>query len=124
VGGRAGLRKPGVTGRRGRQRGHRHPAAADRGAPGDAYWLERLPGGFAAGELCDRDGSFVPFAATEAEREAAGDSRASLEARYSSREDYVAKVSAAASALVQQRLLLPEDAARYVDAATREPALP
>jgi hypothetical protein len=32
-------------------------------------------------------------------------------------------VSAAAGALVQQRLLLPEDAARYVDAATRAPAL-
>jgi hypothetical protein len=28
------------------------------------------------------------------------------------------------SALVQQRLLLPEDAARYVDATPREPALP
>jgi hypothetical protein len=78
----------------------------------------------APGELCDRDGSFIAFAATEAERAAAGDPRPSLEARYPSREDYVAKVSAAASALVQQRLLLPEDAARYVDAATREPALP
>jgi hypothetical protein len=77
----------------------------------------------AQGELCDRDGSFIAFAATEAER-AAGDPRPSLEARYPSREDYVAKISASASALVQQRLLLPEDAARYVDAATREPALP
>jgi hypothetical protein len=80
------------------------------------------PADFAAGELCDRDGSFIAFAATE--RESAGDARPSLEARYPTREDYVAKVSAAASALVQQRLLLPEDAARYVDAATREPALP
>ena len=82
------------------------------------------PADFAAGELCDRDGSFIAFAATEAEREAAGDPRRSLEARYPTREDYVAQVSAAASALVRQRLLLPEDAARYVDAATREPALP
>jgi hypothetical protein len=82
------------------------------------------PADFAAGELCDRDGSFIAFAAIEAEREAAGDPRRSLEARYPIREDYVAQVSAAASALVRQRLLLPEDAARYVDAATREPALP
>jgi hypothetical protein len=82
------------------------------------------PADFAAGELCDRDGSFIAFAATEAEREAAGDARPSLEARYPTRDDYVAKVSAAASALVQQRLLLPEDAARSVDAATLEPALP
>jgi hypothetical protein len=82
------------------------------------------PADFAAGELCDRDGSFIAFPATEAERAASGDTRPSLEARYPTREDYIAKVSAAASALVQQRLLLPEDAARYVDAATREPALP
>jgi hypothetical protein len=40
------------------------------------------PADFAEGELCDRDGSFIAFAATEAEREAAGDPRASLEARY------------------------------------------
>lgn len=82
------------------------------------------PADFAAGELCDRNGSFIAFATTEAEREAAGDTRSSLEARYPTRGDYVTQVSAAASALVQQRLLLPEDAARYVDAATREPALP
>jgi hypothetical protein len=82
------------------------------------------PADFAAGELCDRDGSFIAFAATEAERQATSDPRPSLEARYPTRDDYVAKVSEAASALVQQRLLLPEDAARYVDAATREPALP
>jgi Alpha/beta hydrolase domain len=82
------------------------------------------PAALAAGELCDRDGSFIAFATTEAEREATGDPRPSLEARYPSRDDYVQKVSEAASALVQQRLLLPEDAARYVEAATREPALP
>ncbi len=69
------------------------------------------------GELCDRDGSYVPFARTKAEREAAGDPRPSLEERYGARADYVAKVKAAADALVAERLLLPADAERYVKAA-------
>jgi alpha/beta hydrolase family protein len=68
-------------------------------------------------ELCDRDGSFIAFSKTKAEREAAGDPRPSLEERYASRADYVAKVRAAADALVAERLLLPVDAAAYVQAA-------
>jgi len=71
----------------------------------------------APSELCDRDGSFVPFAKSKAEREAAGDPRPSLAERYGSRADYVAKVKAAADALVAERLLLPADAAAYVRAA-------
>ena len=68
-------------------------------------------------ELCDRDGTFIPFARTRADRERIGDSRLSLEERYGTREAYVAKVKAAADALVAARLLLAEDAARYVVAA-------
>jgi Alpha/beta hydrolase domain len=68
-------------------------------------------------ELCDRDGSLIPFARTRAERDAAGDPRPSLEERYGSRENYVARVEAAATALVADRLLLPSDAAAYVRAA-------
>ena len=68
-------------------------------------------------ELCDRDGSLIPFARTRTERDAAGDPRPSLEERYGSREAYVAKVRAAAEALVADRLLLPADAAAYVKAA-------
>jgi hypothetical protein len=68
-------------------------------------------------ELCDRDGSYAPFARTKAEREAAGDPRLSVEERYRTREAYVAKVKAAADALVAERLLLPADAERYVKAA-------
>ena len=71
----------------------------------------------APSELCDRDGSYVPFARTKAEREAAGDPRPSLEERYGSRAAYVAKIKAAADALVGERLLLPADAAAYVKAA-------
>jgi hypothetical protein len=68
-------------------------------------------------ELADRDGSLIPFARTKSEREAAGDPRPSLAERYGSREAYVAKVEAAAAALVADRLLLPADAAAYVKAA-------
>jgi hypothetical protein len=68
-------------------------------------------------ELCDRDGSVIPFAHTMTEREAAGDPRPSLEERYGSRENYIARVEAAAAALVADRLLLPADAEAYVRAA-------
>ena len=68
-------------------------------------------------ELADRDGTFIPFARTRREREAANDPRPSLEERYGSRAEYVARVEAAAAALVAERLLLPADAARYVAAA-------
>ena len=68
-------------------------------------------------ELCDRDGSYIPFAKTKAEREAAairGRRSRSATARATT---YVAKVKAAADALVRERLLLPADAAAYVRAA-------
>jgi hypothetical protein len=68
-------------------------------------------------ELADRDGSFIPFAQTKAAREETGDPRPSLEERYGNREAYVAKIKAAAEALVAERLLLPSDAAAYVVAA-------
>lgn len=58
------------------------------------------------------DGSFVPFARTEAERLAAGDPRPSLAERYASREDFAAAVRAAAENLIRARLLLPEDLER------------
>ena len=70
-------------------------------------------------ELADRDGSLIPFAGTRNEREAADDPRPSLADRYGTREAYVAKVEAAAAALVAERLLLPEDAATYVAAARK-----
>jgi hypothetical protein len=75
---------------------------------------------FADGELCDRYGSYLPFARSKAERLAAGDPRPSLEELYGDQASYVAKISAAADALVKERLLLPEDAQRYIDAAKAE----
>jgi hypothetical protein len=51
------------------------------------------------------DGSFIPFARTEAERRAAGDPRPSLEARYKDRADYEAKVRASATDVVAHGFL-------------------
>ncbi len=65
-------------------------------------------------ELCDRDGSLIPFARTRQEREAAGDPRPSLAERYRSHAAYIATVRAAARALVAERLLLPSDADAYI----------
>jgi hypothetical protein len=69
------------------------------------------------GELGDRDGSYVPFMTTKAERARNGDTRLSLEERYGSLDDYVAKVRTYCDRLVAERLLLPADAKAYVDAA-------
>lgn len=62
------------------------------------------------GELCDRDGSYAPFAATRAEREAKNDPRPSLEERYGDHAGYVKKFNEATERLVATRLLLREDA--------------
>ncbi|THD81785.1 MAG: hypothetical protein E7812_02930 [Phenylobacterium sp.] len=60
------------------------------------------------------DGSFQPFARSEAVRRAAGDPRPSLAARYPTREAYLAKVRAAAARQVAAGFLLPEDVERAV----------
>ena len=54
-------------------------------------------------------GSFIPFARTKAEREAAGDPRLSIEERYKDKEDYLRKVKEAAVALTGSGFLLKED---------------
>jgi hypothetical protein len=72
------------------------------------------------GELCDRDGTYVPFAATRAEREARGDPRPSLEERYGNHAAYVRRLEEAAAKLVAARLLLREDAEQLVARARNE----
>ena len=62
----------------------------------------------------------LPLPATEAEREATGDPRASLEERYASREDYLEQVTRAALDLVGEGYLLEEDVAEVVDLAGRK----
>jgi hypothetical protein len=73
--------------------------------------LYRAP--FPEGVLCDRDGTYAPFARTRAEREARKDPRLSVEERYASHANYVARYEEAVDALVRERLLLPEDGERY-----------
>lgn len=69
---------------------------------------------YPAGELADRDGMFVPFAATRAEREAAGDARLSMEERYPTDGCYAAAVREAVERLRADGFLLEEDAAGYL----------
>jgi len=70
--------------------------------------------GYEAGQGCGFQGGYIPFARTKAERLANNDPRLSLEERYSSRADYVARVKTAAEKLVSQRYLMPKDADRIV----------
>jgi hypothetical protein len=65
--------------------------------------------GFAEGELCENNGSMLPFAATREERLKNNDPRLSIAERYPKDGDHVAAVEKAAKQLVQDRLLLEED---------------
>ncbi len=70
-------------------------------------WNEyRAP--YPVGELADRDGSYLAFPAGK------------IAERYSSRADYAAKVRAVTETLVRERLLLPEDADRFIEKARAE----
>ena len=73
--------------------------------------------GYGEGDLFTIQGSMIPFAATEAERQRGGDPRPSLEARYASRDAWAARLAQAANRLVADRLLLAEDADRLIAAA-------
>jgi hypothetical protein len=54
-------------------------------------------------------GATLPFAKTRRERGGAGDPRPAIEERYASRDDYLARVRAAAQALVKDGYMLDED---------------
>jgi hypothetical protein len=84
-----------------------------------ASWALRKEG-FAGGDLLWTTGSFIPFARTKAERETTGDPRLSIEERYAGHDEYVDAVRGVCDKLVQQRLMLPEDAERYVTAAQKK----
>lgn len=78
--------------------------AADRGAPG---------------EMAEFYGSIFPFAKTAADRRASRDPRLSIAERYTSREEYVKRATAAAQSLIDQRFLLPQDKDFAVDNAAK-----
>ena len=85
------------------------------GAPIGTYtgWNAFRPDLFDGG-FCNFQGTFYPFAATKAERDAAGDPRPSLEERYPDKAAYVAAVKAASDKLVAARMMLAEDETRLV----------
>jgi len=70
------------------------------------------PRGLAEDELAGLLGSFIPFTKTKTERIRTKDPRLSLKERYMNQADYVRQVSRAARLLMEERYLLPEDAAR------------
>jgi len=61
------------------------------------------------GEIVNLLGSYIPFPRTRADREARKDPRPSIQERYRDEDDYLAKLRAAAGALVKGRYLLAED---------------
>ena len=62
-------------------------------------------------------GAFHPLARTRAEREQSGDSRLSIEERYSGRQDYLQRVRRASADLVRQQFLLQTDVEDVVEQA-------
>lgn len=73
--------------------------------------------GYGEGDIYSSIGGKIPFADTKAERLAKGDPRPSIEERYPTNADYVAKMRAETDAMVADGQLLPEDAERIVAAA-------
>jgi hypothetical protein len=77
-------------------------------------WNQRAPQTGFPWATARFDGSFVPFARSEAERRSGDDPRPSIEARYPTRDDFAAKVQVAAKRQVTAGFLLAEDVERAV----------
>lgn len=82
-------------------------------------WNLRHPALGAPHEIYSMVGSLIPFPRTEDERRGGGDPRASIEARYRDRSDYLGKVEAAARALQERGYFLERDIPRLLDRAGR-----
>ena len=67
--------------------------------------------------LMVNSGAYIPFPATRAERAKAGDPRLSIEERYASRADYLAKVEQIAQRLARERYVLTRDLPAILEAA-------
>jgi len=83
-------------------------------------FAQRKPG-FAEGELCDLNGSYLPLAKDARERAASSDPRPSIAERYPTRSAYVRQVRASVERLEADGFMLEEDGARAVEAAADEP---
>ena len=116
---RVRLAVPSVPGGRRRQRNRwSSPAGAGR-----ARWRPRPAGssGVRASARPTRSsstaGGYIPFPATRAEREKTGDPRLSIAERYTSRADYLTKITAVANRLAEERYVLKGDVQAIIDAA-------
>jgi hypothetical protein len=72
-------------------------------------WNFRAEAAGNPGEIYQTLGSYIPFAITRVAREAAGDSRLSIEERYRGLDDYLQRIRSAAMNLIRGRYLLQED---------------
>ena len=79
--------------------------------------------GFHQGQVCNYVGGYIPFATTQVERLANGDSRLSLQERYGTHDGYVAKVTAAADSAFAQGYLLAVDRDALIAAAAASTVL-
>jgi hypothetical protein len=70
--------------------------------------------GFGEGELCDNNGTMIPFAATREERLKINDPRLSMEERYPNAGDRAAAIAKATQQLIRDRLVLEEDAGLFI----------
>lgn len=82
-----------------------------------APWNLRIgyPGG--TDELANFIGTYIPLPKTEAERQALGDPRPSIESLYASKDEYLALARRAARSLVEEGFLLEEDVERVIERA-------
>lgn len=69
-------------------------------------------------------GSYILFAATEAERQERRDARPALSERSRSKADYVRRVALAVQKLTAQGCLWAKDSDRYIEAAMHADILP
>jgi hypothetical protein len=79
--------------------------------------------GYGAKAMYSIVGSYIPFAPTASAGRERRDARPSLAERYRSTSTYVRLVALAVQQLLEQGVLLPEDADRYMEAARRADAL-
>jgi alpha/beta hydrolase family protein len=70
--------------------------------------------GFGEGELCDNNGTMIPFAATKEERLKTNDPRLSIAERYPNEGDRATAIAKATQQLVNDRLILKEDAGLFI----------
>jgi hypothetical protein len=82
-------------------------------------WLFRSERIGAPHTLMINAGGYIPFPMTRAEREKKGDPRLSIEERYASRAEYLAKVTEVVRRLAGERYVLERDVDAIIEAAGR-----